>query len=363
MRAFIIFVTSILLMSSIIFSCGDDTTGVNGRTDGQDGADFGRDGSVNNSVQVVCRDSDGDCSGSDDCCGQYEDCADKCDDLFSSGIRSECKKYNREMVNKIENIVNNIFDRPSVDKLYDDEDLKEPEPLCALLELSPKTWINKVKDYYSSNYARITLEWLVSKNIWYYFLSAGDESLSKIKDEDKKDYLLDLLEQLIGKLGGAGAKVEVSDTHLLNGLTDQKVADEKTIFYLAEREAKQNNTGFYFVHEEIVVEKLCKEANQPAPNTTKYTGYSVGAAKKFAEEACILAVYCKAGPYTDNQYESDRKRVARLIGTQVKEFIATPIVDGGLGVDEDASEWPNESCLKLRQYWKNGDLNLDLGAN
>ena len=362
MKAFIIFVTSILLVSSIIFSCGDDSS-----PSSQDGPGFdsGRSGDVNNGLEVVCRGSEADCSGSN-CCGEDEDCADTCRKLFSGGVRSTCKdKYSQEIVNKMENIIETIFNRPTVDKLYDDKDLKEPEPLCALLELSPKVWINEVEDYNSSTYARTTLEWIVSQNIWHYFLSDGDKSLLKIKDNSKKEDLLELLEQLIGKLGGARAGVEVSDAHLLNGLTVQEVADEKTIFYLAEHEDRDQNTGFYFVHEEIVLEKICDEPNRPVPNTNegtnKYTGTAKEAAIHFAVEACILAVYCKAGPYTDNQYESDRKRVARLLGTQVKEFIVTPIMDGGLGVEEDASEWPNDACSKLRSYWKNGK-NLGLGV-
>ena len=363
MKAFIIFVTSILLVSSIIFSCGDDSSPSQDGRGFDSGADGGR--GVDNGVEVVCRSSGAGCSGSD-CCGQDEDCADTCGDLFSGGVISDCKdNYTTETVNKIENIVDNIFHRPTVDKLYDDEDLKEPEPLCALLDLSPEAWINKVEDYTSSTYARTTLEWIVSRNIWHYFISDGDESLLKIRDSNKKEDLLKLLEQLIGTLGGARAGVKVSDTHLVNGLTVQQVADEKTVFYLAEHEDRDQNTGFHFVHEKIVVERICDEPNRPDPNTThgtnKYTGASIAAARNFDEEACILAVYCKAGPHTNNQYESDRERVAKLVGTQVKEFIETPIADGGLGVEEDASEWPNSACSKLRSYWENSSQ-LGLGV-
>ena len=368
MKTFIIFIISILLASTIIFSCGDDTG-----TGFQDGGNFradvdGRDGDgiINGNVEVVCRGDYSGCSDSE-CCGEDNDCLGKCRDLFSGGTISDCRdNYSIERVNQLDNIVGNIFDRPTGNKLYEDEDLKDSEALCTLLELSPETWTKEVKDYTSPTYARTMLEWIVSQNIWYYFLSDGDESLSSIKNEDNRDHLVELMEQLIGKLGGAHAGESITDTYLLNGLTRQEVDGEKTIFYLANNERKHKNTGFYFVHNEFVVEKVCDEgSNRPDPNTTgttKYTGQQqLKVAEGFDEEACILAVYCKAGPATDNQYKTERKNVARLLGEAVSDFIETPIADGGLGIDDDVSEWPNEACVKLRQYWKNGSsLNLGL---
>lgn len=366
MKAFIISVISILLLSSIVFSCGEDT-GTGGSTSRgyQDGADFGgRDGggSVGGAVEVVCRGEGAGCSGSD-CCGVDSDCAGLCRDLFSGGSIRDCTdNYSRDVINEVDHIVNNVFHRPTSDRLYADIDLENADPLCALINISPKEWIDEVEDYTSPTYARTTLEWVVSQNIWHYFLSEGDNNLLSINDSKRRDDLLALLETLIGKLGGARRGESITTTHLLNGLTAQEVDDEKTVFYLADSETQDENTGFYFIHDEIVVEQLCDESNRPDPNTTgntRYTGSQLVAARDFDLEACILAVYCKAGP--NNDFKSDRETVAKLVGATVADFIEAPIAEGGLDVDEDASEWPTVSCVKLRQYWKNS-ANLNLGV-
>ena len=362
MRTFIISVISILLLSSIVFSCGQDTNG-GGSTGYQGNTDSGVGGrsSAGGSIEAVCTGGGSGCSGND-CCGMDDDCNDMCRDLFSGGAIRDCKdKYSKDVINKVDDIVN-IFDRPTSDKLYENIDLKNTDPLCAIVDLSPKVWIDEVKDYTSPTYARVMLEWIVSQNIWHYFLSDGDSDLRSINSADRKDDLLTLLETLIGKLGGARRGTATTIAHLLNGLTVQEVEDEKTVFYLAENERKDENTGFHFIHDEIVLEQICDEANRPDPNTggnARYTGAGLVAARDFDLEACILAVYCKAGP--DNQYKTDRKKVAELIGTAVAGFIEAPLTDGGLGIDEDASEWPNASCLKLRQYWKSS-TKLNLGV-
>jgi len=364
MKAFIVCIISILFLCSIVFSCGEDTIGDDSTPSTRERVQ----GSNPDSNKVVCRGKDPGCSGSD-CCGEDDNenqdlkCSNICRDLFRGEDFTNCvNNYSIDVITEVQNIIDNLFDRPNFEKFYENKDFdfqENPAPLCALVEISSEPWIKKVEDYSTPTYARNTLEWMVSKNIWYFFLSEGDDNLSTLKNKNKKDDLLKLVETLIGQLGRSGTG-SITTAHILTGLTKKEVSDKKTVFYLT-----QSMDGFRFVHNEIVEAKICSETNRPVPNQTgdkRYVGGQLGNARGYGLEACILAVYCRAG--STNDYDEERKSVARLVGSEVDHFIETSVSEGGLGVEDDATEWPVMSCVRLRQYWNENSrstVNLGLG--
>ena len=130
---------------------------------------------------------------------------------------------------------------------------------------------------------------------------------------------------------------------------------------MAREDQGANKQNFRFVHEQIIEDKLCdKSGNSPRPS-----GYQAGSEEDAAEgydmEACVLAVYCKAGPGEEDR--SDRERAADILkDNRITNFIEAETVNGGLGVESRANKWPAAACTALRNLWSDGGLNLGLGS-
>ena len=251
--------------------------------------------------------------------------------------------------------MDNALKRPSSTNLYTNQNTAK-EPLCALMHIAPSAWVRTIDAGYTPGHAQIVIEWMVSKNIWSWFLNEQDKA--------------EVFEALLSAL--AGGRGDPTPANLLAGLTQKKLAgNETTIFYILNRVKKE---VFQSIHNEIIVNNICDTQNRrPFPNSMAKknggncyyqddnAGPQLENAKQHRQEACILAFYCLAGP--DDQSKSEREKVARNAGSKIGQFIEAPITSGGLGWTQESDKWPSQACQRLKDFWHNSsNLNLGLGA-
>ena len=314
-----------------------------------------RPGSNNELSRINTCEGHRECSG-EDCCGEDDDCRIICRELFDNGADyGVCvNEYDKELVTQLEK-VDEILDRPNISNL----NKINTEPLCALLQLSPDKWLKKINERYTAGNAEVVIEWVFSQGILHLFS----------EPEDRLDVIRGLL---VARTGRGG---QITDANILDGLARQTVQDRKIIFYISDYVGEAGKLGFQLIHNELIVGDICDtESNQPHPNSTgtrkdgsncyynnPRNGYQFDAAIEQKEQACVLALYCVAGP--DNNSKRDRKRIADLVNNNgVVDFIETAVVDGGLGVTQEAEEWPSSACSELKNFWHNKTLDFDLGT-
>lgn len=379
----VIIVVSILLIVpivSIVSSCNESElrpTNPRGTTDGNRPAVVVNRRAECTNAADVCESNQ--CDSDTSYCEYYggssnNDCNDACKSLFTGDARRECLRYKPDIIFSIEEMVDNIFRRPTEDNLADvDDDL-----LCLLLKIGPQPWLDEIEEY-SRSRAETVLKWVVDEDIGTYFMT----------DEEQKE----VMEQLFVALGGED---RITSHNIFEGfkrdVEDEDDEDLPAIFYVAEYDSSSNSETFQFVHELIVVDEVCKESNRPKANVAKHnnspfntecggdpcygrdiepatTGVadrvSTGDAEdEFDLQACILGVYCHiAAGYADA--DDLRENVADVLDdSEVVDFIEVEVAEGGLGV-EDADDWPNTACSALNRYWNNnqasGSSLLDLG--
>ncbi len=295
------------------------------------------------------------CSG-DDCCHEDNSCKDTCTELFDEGSSYDiCIKYDKELVEQLEALRDTLYFKPNSSDLFN----IKTEDLCALLQLSSDTWLTEINEGYTSGNAEVVINWMFSKGILHLFSDTEDR--------------LNIVKSLLA--ARAGRRGQVTDENALNGLTRQTIEGRKTIFYIADYAGQNGKVNFDLIHNELIVGDICDtENNQPHPNSTgtrsgnncyynnSNSGYQHKAALAYKKQACILALYCLAGP--DNNSKAERRVVAKNLvkDNEVTDFIATSVISGGLGVTQEAEEWPSAACSELKNFWHNKALNFDLGT-
>ena len=293
----------------------------------------------------LCKGDDCTCSGSD-CCEENEKCKDTCKDSFNDGLglhsdaRDTCEHLERSVVERLFELIEKLSD-PNKDKLSDignnDDDL---ELLCsAVKELDHELLADRI-DKYTSSDAKKVLGWV-----------AENEKVIEIfkNAEDKKG--VPMFKSLLQKAGDG----TTGDDKILAGLTvDVIVEDDDAEHVMSWAFDRGNEDLVKWIHNEIIIDRdkgLCgKEANQPTESNNDD-----------GEQACILGVYCKIASDNKDNDNKFRKNVAEDIDSNdVDDFIRAVVSDGGLGVTNDADEWPYAACEALQAQWNNGSLDLGL---
>ena len=309
----------------------------------------------NNGIRVETCQEHQKCSG-DDCCGEDNSCKDTCTELFDEGenYRICINEYDKELVEQLDTLRDILYFKPNSSDLSS----ITTEHLCALLQRAPDTWLEEINRGYTSGNAEVVFKWIFSKGILHLFSDTKDQ--------------LKIIKSLLVAL--ANRRGQITDENILNGLTRQTIEGKKTIFYIADYAGQAGKVNFELIHNKLIVGDICDTANnQPHPNAVGtrsgsncyYNDPNIGnqhtAAVGYKKQACILALYCLAGP--DNNSKAERREVAKNLvkGDEVTDFIATAVVSGGLGVTQEAEEWPSAACLELKNFWHNRSLNFNLG--
>ena len=348
MKSLIVFILSMFFTAGLMFSCSEDSTNLSRPTDG--GNRDGGSGREDNTVQNSSCPENVKCSSSD-CCKEDEDCKQACDDLFSGSAYTSCmNEYTIDTITKLKHIKENILDRPGPNELYEINTEDDNEPFCALLTLDAESWESDIEGY-SPGIAAKVLEWMIARDV-LSLLPSGDEG---------DDSAINIFETALISMSRAGSS-ESQDFKIFKALTEREISEKKTIFYIAEN-ARNSNRGFNFIHDNLIKEGICdSSANRPEPQSSgehSYTGPALSAANRYNLDACILALYCKAGP--DDEFKRERQNAAKLLNDNVSDFIKTSTADGGLGVSDKANEWPSPACTKLQNYWNNNTSGFSLG--
>ena len=387
MKSIIVIAISILMMVpivAIVSSCDENNLlPIPGGTSGD------RPKVVMQTRRTKCASEASDKCDGDQCdqdtsyCRYYDgttnnDCSKACNDLFSGDSRKECLRYKPGIIFDIEEMVENgALNRPTEDNLSEvDEQL-----LCILLDIDPDPWLEQIEDY-SRTRSETTLHWVVDENISSYFTS----------DDDQKE----IMEQLFASLGG---DERVTSLNIFEGfkrdvsVDDDDDEDIPAIYYFSENDGSDDSEAFRFVHEFTLVDEVCKKSNRPTANIAgstdvrtcgsgdnspcygKETDTSVSgrvtqeeAEDEFNLQACILGVYCHIADGHEDA-EDLRETVADILNeSDVVDFIEADVIDGGLGIEDDADDWPDTACTALQDYWNNNKssgvssvLNLNLG--
>ena len=159
------------------------------------------------------------------------------------------------------------------------------------------------------------------------------EPVFKLETETQKQAFTDAIVYSLTLLNNPPAMSNsVNLTDILNGLTENEIDGRKTVFFILNHDISTNAEFFNFIHEEVVVNRLCgiDEDDNPLFHTSNfYWTY---------EEECILKVYCRAG--TDEDANDNRAKIAELLNnSRVEEYI-----EDTLGITEDVHKWPAAAC-------------------
>ncbi len=382
MKSLFIIMVSIVLMVPILFtvsSCEDNELQPgrdDGGTDGSEPIMQTRRSECTSNASDKCKDKE--CNNNTSYCGYYtgenednDTCSEVCKDLFTGDARDTCLEYKPEIIFDVKELVD-LLERPTEDKLEDEVD---KQTLCMLLKINPDPWVEEIEDY-SSGRAEVVFRWVVDENISSYFT--------------ENDHQQDFMKQLFSSLGGED---KVTPDHILDGFMSDVEVDEDddeqlpALFYLSENDGSKNSEAFQFVHELILVDKVCKNSNRPIANaantscTTSSCKYGKDgeaeskitvkkAEDAFNLQACILGVYCHVAGVDAREHEDGddlRENVAHILNDgEVTDFIEAPVEEGGLGLDDDdddADDWTDAACEELKNYWNdNSDLDLGLGS-
>ena len=370
------------LSAAIIFGCEDKkSSNASGNGDVEERVQ-GSDGTFNCALP--------ECSGGGCCNEEDTECVTWCKDTLD--LKKGEKAYNRCIALEktiLETIVER-FDAQLKEPLANEiKDFTTPdiELICGAVKgLDPEILLNLFKGYTQSE-AQLILQWLVARS----------EALNLFKNVTDKETRARLFRTLLHRASSASG----NPTHegVLAGLAttiETNYFDERGhIIHLAFD--KNNKELFQFIYDEIITDEeegLCMKKNRPEPTdqlvmdcTDKDTRnpdgefYPVEHASDFAEEACILAVYCHVSGFVNfDQSLGDhrigdsefRERVSEMLGgddSAVFRFIREPEYAGGLGRPcnteseegnwmKQSEEWAKRSCNRVQSRWKNGSLNF-----
>lgn len=240
---------------------------------------------------------------------------------------------------------------------------------CANIAVEDLSSSCKTDDYYQQEGydvegARNTLEWmskspwlteylkrhdtelLILKNLFYCALKADEddfcfenseeelqntsrlyEPVFKLETETQKQTFEDAIIYLLALLNNTNAVSDSIDlTDVLNGLVseDNEIEDKPAIFYILDHDISTEAEFLNFIHEEVVVNRLC--GTDPPPDSLSTF-----------EPECILEVYCRAG--TDDDANEDRAKIAELINERSVELYIQLS-----GITIDTHKWTAEAC-------------------
>ena len=212
-------------------------------------------------------------------------------------------------------------------------------------------WMNK-SPWLAEYLEKYDSDLLILKNLFYCALKADEddfcfenstketaqirlyEPVFKLDTETQKQAFTDAIVYSLTLLNNPNTISDPIDlTDLLNGLVSEEVENRKTVFFILNHDISTNAEFFNFIHEEVVVNRLCGTTSEnPSPPLSSYT----------YEEECILGVYCSAG-YTEDEDNEDRAKIAELINDRSVENY----IEINLGVTEDIHTWPAAACAAL----------------
>ncbi|MDE0518059.1 MAG: hypothetical protein OXH36_00670, partial [Bdellovibrionales bacterium] len=281
-----------------------------------------------------------------DCCYKNTDCFSQCESLFPLGEdKKRCLKLPIEWVDKMQETVDSNLKDPKWDHLV----YMELSVFWSILAISEKPWLDKISDY-NNREARQVLYWLASQP------DINEKVLSHLPGHRIRSLFLALFRKNT-------RSTLLDDNALLSSLKEPIEEDQNTFFEIAD---KVNNSLISIVHEQIVAKHLCDYSiNHPRP--VHYISDS-------RYQACVLAVYCYiTGVYTEDSYmvtkengrngQVLRERLANEWEEDSKEitdFIEAPNDKGGLGIMDNADDFPDAACVKLKQLWDDGNLKFGL---
>lgn len=280
------------------------------------------------------------------CCYKNTNCFSQCESLFPlEEDKQRCLKLPVDWVNKMQDTVDMNLKDPKWDNLV----YMELPVFWFILAISEKPWLDKISDYQKKE-ARQVLYWLASQP------DINEKILSQLPD-----YKIRLLFLALFRKNTLSTLLD--DNALLSGLKEPIEEDNSSFFEVAD---KVNNNLISVVHGQIVAGHLCDYSiNHPRP--VHYTSDS-------RYQACVLAVYCYiTGTYTEDSYvaikeegrngQVFRERVAgewEENSKEITQFIQAPHDKGGLGITDNADDWPDKACVKLKQLWNDGNLKFGL---
>ena len=299
-------------------------------------------------------------------CEKDDDCVDWCeDDLDLSGdARDMCFDLDVDTVERLDELFNDVFDKPDGEKLDDLKD-EDVELVCAAVKELDHELLEERLNYSSPSRPKYVLEWV-----------AETKEAIEIFENAEKDEGLKMFKRLLSEAGGGSGTV---DGEVLEGLTEDVDSDDtNTVLRIALDE--NNDRLVDYIHDNIIADEdeLCSNTNLPKPQATCTaitnggTDYASSgsdgyddAASDYGEEACILGVYCKIASANNDSHNEFRKDMAEHLNSRnIANFIEEPIQDGGLGLTEDdAEDWTHKVCaqLKVSDCWLDStSLDLDL---
>ncbi len=339
------------------------------------GGNGGEDSSLNCALPSECR--------GDNCCHTDKKCIQWCGDNdyldLSSEALKKCKNLDKDIVEDIVHLFNNVFQKPSKAKLSDLNEEDMDLACAAVKELDHDILADRIDDYTSSISARRVLEWLAERPsaLEIFEAAEGDEGVEMLKT---------VLQKASNKTGNQG---------IINGLS-QIVDNNDNRHTLAIAIDGENNNLITFIHENIILDKddgICRKKTDILPRANdccwgnslrsppSYTPAETAIADRgYKKEACILAVYCKISNYTDVDF---MREIAELLNEDdVVDFIKETKANGGLTLSandvaqwtrvnrslllskDDAEQWTPAACNRLKLFWNNpkvGTQYLDLG--
>ena len=337
----LVLIVSGLAGLALITSCG---TGDGDRNTSSSSSSSG-DGNGDD-IDVACSISSkgSECSKDDDC---KDDCKKKLE--LSGDYRDECEKLGEDTVTDLVELFEEKLDKPIDDDL-DNLRAEDLELMCGAIETIGVQILQTRTDGYSDNRAASFLGWLADK----------DDVLNVLRKsiKDKED-VLDIIRNLLRKHGGAE-----TDQGTVNGLKNDLAYKGDNNNFLAVAVDSNNQSLVEFIHNEFIddEEGLCgDESNRPEPDDTVGATAEQEERGDWAEEACILAVYCYIAPTGVSKNQKFRNSVSDIIEFKFRGLIKEPTTGGGLGgTEKDEENLTDDACTKLGELWNNSS-GLGLG--
>lgn len=357
-KIWLVLILSGFLTIVIVSSCSSSSPGtVGGRTTTTSGSSgTGR----SRGATLTCKlpSGNGSCEKNDKCVKWCED-NDYLD--LSGDARDKCLDLNEKTVEDLVFLFDDVFEKPDDEKL-DDLKKEDLELICAAVKELDHDVLADRLNYSSSARAQYVTEWVAKTK-------GAIEIFENVK---KKGEGLKMFKKLISRAGtGSGT----DDDDVLEGLAVNVASDSDEDTNVLRVALDENNNGLVsYIHNDIIADEdeICSGSNQPVPNSgctptgvTNSVDYDASAtgATGFKEESCILAVYCKIAPGSDDDDDNEFRKdmSAFLKNRNIAKFIEEEISSGGLGLTEnDADDWTGKVCEHLRACW-NDSSSLALG--
>ena len=327
------------------------------KADSEDTSRYDRRKKLSCSFSACSSDDSACCDADDNECHSW--CAKDLDFRERSNVYEDCMTLKRNELSKLVYLFEEELKRPKPDDLakLKREDINL---ICAAVKELDFDVLDDRIDRYKNTYAMAFLEW-----------TAENEDVVEVFENALKDTGVRMFRKLLHAVSDVSDGI--TDRSVLAGLAKNVVTDadegdaddERNVLALALEE--NNDRLVSFVHEEIISssDELCSKGNRPVPDTTQdidseEPGVQAYPDENYANDACVLAVYCTIAPTGNRDNAHFRKDIAEEFGRSgVSSFIESELKEGGLGgTDDDGEEWSDYACTQLKQYWNEGQNNL-----